>query len=322
MDSDHARAFRVESLIDAFLGSPELDYSRTTRYSYRWALVHLAEWCEGENIRIGEVTAAQLAQWLRTGEKSKNYQRLLGNAVRSFLRWLGGDHPAVRVKLPLDDAPAGRSLTDEQLQHLVASFDTSTPEGWRNVAIVMLAVDTGLRSAEICRLETRRLDLINRKLDVIQKGGRWRVGKYTTSTAAALETWLSMRSRVARRGVKTVFVSIAGSKPGSSLTTGGLRKLFRTWGNNAGLGPLSPHDLRRTMAILYSEAGAPDRLVMEAGGWADVRTLHRYQRGYRLNNIDRYSPTAGLLTWTEAGEKPEETEVKQNHPVHLPGDGS
>lgn len=321
MDSDRARGLRVDSLIDAFLGSPEKDYSKATRYSYRWALMHFAAWCEGENILIGEVTAAQLTEWLQ-GAKSKNYQRLLGNAVRSFLRWYGDDHPAARVKLPSDDAPAGRTLTDEQLQRLVASFDTSMPEGWRNVAIVMLMVDTGLRSAEVCRLETRRLDLVNRRLDVIQKGGKWRIGKYSVSTALALETWLGLRRGIARRGIGTVFVSIAGSKPGTSLTTGGLRKLFRTWGVNAGLGPLSPHDLRRTMAILYSDNGAPDRLIMEAGGWADVRTLHRYQRGYRLKNVDRYSPTAGLLTWTEAGEKPEETELKQNHPVHLPGDGA
>ncbi len=318
MDSDHRRARGVDSLIEAFVGNPESDYAMTTRASYRWALTRFAAWCGENDIKIGEVTAAQLRVWLR-GAKSRNYQRLLGNAVRSFLRWLGGDDQAAAIRLPTDDAPAGRTLTDEQLQRLVASFDTSTAEGWRNVAIVMLAADTGLRSAELCRLETRHLDLINRGFDVIQKGGNWRLGKYTIETAHALETWMGLRRGIARRKVVTVFVSIAGSRPGTSLTTGGLRALFRTWGRNAGLGPLSPHDLRRTMAVLYSDNGAPDRLIMEAGGWKDVRTLHRYQRAYRLKNIDRYAPTKGMFTWTEA-EKPEDVGLKQNHPAVVPGE--
>ncbi len=299
--------------IGDWLENPGVNYAPSTRSSYRWALRHFARWCEREQLTPKRITARQLSAWLAETARSKNYRRLLGNAVRSYLRYeYGDDHPAVAIRLPNDDAPAGRSLTQQQFAQLTTSFDTSTILGWRNLAMVMLMMDSGLRASEVCRLEARRVNLWDLTFDVIQKGGDWRNGAFTSDTAYALRTWFGLRKTIVKRGVPYFFISVMGSRPGTGLTTSGLRKLFRAWGEDAGIGPLSPHDLRRTMSILYYEDGASDKAVMDAGGWESVKTLHRYQRGSRVKTAVRYSPTVGMIMQMDCNET---EDLKQKTPI-------
>jgi integrase len=304
--------------VECWLDDPQKNYAPSTRYSYRWAMNCFGRWCEREQITPENITPRQLSAWLLETAGSKNYRRLIGNAVRSYLRFTYGDHPAARIRLPNDDAPAGRTLTYTQFLQLTASFDTSTALGWRNLALVMMMVDTGLRSSEVCRLEKRRVNLWDRTLSVIAKGGDWRDGAVTEDTAYAMRTWLELRKKIAKKGEPHFFVSVGGIRPGTGLTPGGLRKLFRVWGEDAGLGPLSPHDMRRTMSVLYYEDGAPDKAIMDAGNWDDERTLHRYQRRSRIKTAVRYSPTAGMIMEMDnmIGD------LKQKTPMQNRGNGS
>jgi integrase len=74
------------------------------------------------------------------------------------------------------------------------------------------------------------------------------------------------------------------------MTPGGLRANFRKYGIRSEIGALSPHDLRRTMATLLVDAGAPTRLVQELGAWSDVRMVERYTRNLKADQIEKYSP--------------------------------
>lgn len=75
------------------------------------------------------------------------------------------------------------------------------------------------------------------------------------------------------------------------MTPGGLRAIFRKfgWRVNSIL-KLSPHDLRRTMAMLLTKNGAPSRLVQELGAWDDIRMVERYTRNLEPDQIDQYTP--------------------------------
>lgn len=92
-----------------------------------------------------------------------------------------------------------------------------------------------------------------------------------------------------------------GKTPGQKMTRHGLRKLFSYWGKAADVGRLSPHDLRRTMATLLTEAGAPSRLVQELGGWSDIRMVERYTRAIQPSQIEKYSPIRSIMQDTPDG---------------------
>lgn len=266
-------------------------YTKATEDAYRYHLARLAKWLVACRLDPAVLPAALLSSYLKSQQWSNNTIRAAGNAARSFFKWRYGSlHPALELKLPHDDAGPGRSLEAAQVEQLLAVFDSSSPAGWRNLAMLGLMVETGIREAEICRLEMRHLDLRRRHFDVLAKRERWREGIFSSLTAQYLDVWLNVRPTIAVRGCPYVFVSVNGKTKGRALTPGGLRANFRKYGLRSEIGALSPHDLRRTMATLLTESGAPSRLVQELGAWSDIRMVERYTRRLRADQIEQYSP--------------------------------
>jgi site-specific recombinase XerD len=285
----------MEEFIKAFLAAS--GYADSTRESYSYALTRLFDWLNDQGLTIDDLTVDAYDRFLNGHNWSNNMRRLYASAIRKFIQWLRGnrEHPIFEIKLPKDDSLPGRALDAQALRDLLASFDTSTPLGWRDLAMAALLAETGLRASEICRLEMARLDMRNRRFTVLAKRQKPREGIFSEDTARFLEIWLGERKKVALRGTKTVFVSIGGKRPGTSMTSDGLRTLYRKFGEQAGIGRLSPHDMRRTMAMLLTEADAPSRLVQKLGGWDDIRMVERYTRTLKPQQIDRYSPVKTAL---------------------------
>jgi integrase len=74
------------------------------------------------------------------------------------------------------------------------------------------------------------------------------------------------------------------------LTTGGLRPVMRGWAKSAGIGRLSPHDLRRTFATVAIRLGAPSRIVQVAGRWSRLEMVERYTRTIEAADMDPWFP--------------------------------
>jgi integrase/recombinase XerC len=284
----------MKEYVEAFLSVS--DYADSTKESYRYALMRLCDWLEERSLTFDDLTVERYLKFLNSHEWSNNMRRLYAAAVRVFLRWMGYDSsPILRLKLPRDNAAPGRVLDQVQLRDLLASFDTSKALGWRDLAMTALFADTGLRALEMCRLELGRVNMSTRRLQALVKRGRWQEKSFGEDTARFLSIWLELRPRYARAEVKALFVSTNGKTKGCAMTPGGLRKLFRKFGKQAGLDELSPHDLRRTMATLLIEAGAPTRLVQDLGGWEDIRIVERYTHQVHREQIDRYSAVSAIM---------------------------
>lgn len=260
-------------------------YQESTRATYEYRLSRWFAWLGSR-----DATPQLVHRYLTVSGWSANTCRLAGNAIRSFYRWRYGPlHPIVTlVRLPHDDAPIGRHLERPALARVLGCLG-SAPVGTRNRAMIMVMAETGLRASEVAGLELRNLDAAARWFKARAKGGKWREGRYSRETAGAVDAWLEVRPRVARPGVGQVFVAVGGTRPGCRLTRDGMKAIFGAIGARAGIGRFSPHDLRRTMAILYTEQGAPSRWVMEAGGWRDLQMVVRYTRGFSLKEVDRYT---------------------------------
>ena len=224
-------------------------------------------------------------------------------AAKALYRYLyGAFHPLLKVKVHRGDPGPQRTLTEAQANQLLASLDTTTGEGVRNLAIITLAIDTGLRNAELCRLELEHLNLDTRRLQVMVKGRKWGEGIYSEYTTSCLQSWLSIRPLYALKDTTTVFVGIKGTTPGRPLTTGGLRSLFRCLGSRSGLGLISRHDLRRTMATLATANGAPTRTVQKAGRWSRIDMVERYTQQLDIQAFAQYFPVAKLMATSEADQ--------------------
>jgi integrase len=274
------------------------DLSDTTRAAYRRTLVMML--AEGVTFGADAPDAMQLHDWLTSRSWSNAMQRQALAAVRGFVRHqYGANHPALQLRIKRHQTPPQRTLTADQADQLYQTFDTSQHKGRRDIAMYSLMLDCGLRAAELCSLQLRHVHLADQYLQVRRKGGTWHQVHYDVHTALDVDAWIGVRSVLVANWLASgqistdpgaLFCGIGGSKPGTPITTSGLRVIVRYWGQRIGI-KLSPHDMRRTSATLAAEAGASDQMMMVQYGWQDASMVRRYTRRLTSRRFaDRYSP--------------------------------
>ncbi len=276
--------------INEFLFSQEHNFSDKTQATYRYLL----ELLHTTYPDPGKMDAAGFSNWLKDHEWADSTRYLAACAVRAFLKWgYGAKHPALAVKVKKVEPPPQRTLTISEVEKLYQIFQPSDFDR-RDMAMLSIFLDTGLRASEICRLSLEHIHLGEENyLSVKVKGGNWDDKSLSLYTALDIDNWLSVRDLYAHKKEKAVFVGIGGKTPGYTLTRDGLRAIVRVWGERAGIEHISPHAFRRTSATLGAEDGASDQLMMKQFGWKSAQMVTRYTK--RLKNrafVEKYSPVA------------------------------
>jgi integrase len=269
--------------IDDFLASHP--YTDETKRTYRAILERVFKPCAdpASLSAVGLLTIIQSVGW------GNARQCMALAASQKYLAWRFGQlHPALYAKLKRIKGRPQRALTAIQAGDLLASFNTFTAKGSRDLAIASLAMDTGLRCSELCRLQQADTDTSRRVLQVIVKGGQWAAAVFGDETAARIERWKDYRQSLSPKGF--LFVNIY---TGDGLTPEGLLNIMRVWGQKIDI-ILSPHDLRRTFAVLATENGAPERVLMEGGRWHNSEMITQYTRTLKLEAMRRYLPVKML----------------------------
>jgi len=107
--------------------------------------------------------------------RSGEYVRLLGTALRSFLRflflsgWIARDlSPSVPTVRKYRQAVPPSFLSPEEVERILAKTDRSTSTGRRDYAIPLLLAQLGLRAGEIVALELN--DLLWRSGEIMVRG--------------------------------------------------------------------------------------------------------------------------------------------------------
>lgn len=272
--------------------------SEATVAGYRWELQRLAAAFPKLgpfDYRLSDLNRFQAERRL-SGIGDQARKRSVA-AQRSFFRYIcGRKSPAAALPAPKVKRRAQRVLDWDQAGAVLATCETTTAKGLRDLALLCLLIESGLRAAEVCRLEVAKLDLTRRRLSVVTKGGHEGVGAFDALTAEYLAGWLQARAAIALPDCRTVFCSVGGLTRGGPLTPRGLRQLLAGIGKAAGLpAGLSPHDLRRSCATLKTRLGAPSRVVQVGGRWANLREVERYTATISLDDFAGYSPVGHLL---------------------------
>jgi integrase len=271
-------------VIDTFLSSHP--YAASTKRTYLDILTRFT----AEVPNPAAITAAQLLAWIDKPTWGKSRQCLALACVQKFLKWnFGQAHPASLAKLKRIVGTPQRALDPDTALKLLASFDTYTAKGARDLAICSLALDTGLRCSELCRLQQAHTDTNKCVLQVIVKGGQWQAAVFSEETAAHIERWKLFRQDLKPQGFLFVSTRIVGA----GLTPEGLNQIMRQWGLAIGI-KLSPHDLRRSFAVLATVNGAPERVLMEGGRWSSSQMISRYTRTLKLEAMRQYLPMSKL----------------------------
>ncbi|MDD5367489.1 MAG: tyrosine-type recombinase/integrase [Anaerolineaceae bacterium] len=266
----------------------------TTIEGYRRLLQYFDGFLQSYGIGIERAGPEVLLNFMERRQWGEAARHKCSAAIRSYVRWKYGEaHPILSLKLRRPPIKPHRTLTAAQVRLLLDSFDLERPAGLRDYAIVMLMVETGLRKAEVARLELAYVNLEARKLDVLVKGGHWGSGYFSEETASSLDDWLSIRGIYAKPETKGFFCAVGGHHAGQSLTTNGVGMIFKTMSRRVGF-PVSAHDLRRTMATLLTLSGAPTEVVCKAGRWHNLEQVRTYTQAVQASAVMKYLPMPNL----------------------------
>lgn len=173
------------------------------------------------------------------------------------------------------------------------------PTGERNLVMVRLMLNTGLRLSEATSLRWRDIDLMTGKLMVRQgKGAKDRALWIGEGDVESLQHWRERQIEVSEQACEYVFSTLKG-KP---LQNRYVQAMVSRYVDRAGIRKsVSPHTLRHTFATdLYRETGKI-RLVQKVLGHADLSTTMIYthvydeevklaMRGFRDSEASRRTP--------------------------------
>lgn len=168
----------------------------------------------------------------------------------------------------------------------ICSEDRS-PRGCRDLAILSVLYGGGLRRSELTALDLS--DFQRNTLRVCGKGQQYRLAYLPEVTAQRIEDWLATRG--SETGPLFVAIYRSGRIARRKLSSETIARIVRDRAVNAGLGRLTPHDLRRAMATQLLSAGVDVFTVQKILRHASVSTTAIYDR----RNEVAQQAAAGLL---------------------------
>ena len=171
----------------------------------------------------------------------------------------------------------GCALTPEQESALLAAAADRRYKDSPFYVIVVLALNTAMRSKEIKTLRWTQIDLGKRTVTVGQSktaAGTGRQIPLNQSAAAALEYWHSLRP--ARDPQHYVFPACENNKIDPDRPMKSFRTAWRNAASTAGLTGLRFHDLRHTAITKLAETLASDQTIMSIAGHVSRKMLEHY----------------------------------------------
>ncbi len=232
---------------------------------------------------VAEATTVDLEQWLASmradGLAASTVARRLA-AVRSYFRHqllLGSrtDNPAAGLRPPRRTRSLPRTLSPSETERLIDAANGTAPRPMRDRALVELLYGAGLRVSEALGLQKASVDLDERIVRVLGKGGKERIVPLGRPAADAVRRYLALgRPHLDRRHRPDLFLNARGG----TLTRAGAFLILRKLAERAGLEPgrVHPHLLRHSFATHLLEGGADLRSVQEMLGHADLATTEKY----------------------------------------------
>jgi integrase len=162
-------------------------------------------------------------------------------------------------------------LSKDELKALLKACEGTTFEDRRDMAVIRLLVDTGMRRAEICGLVLEDVDFDLGVAVVLGKGRRPRSCPFGRRTARSIDRYLRARSRHRYAHLDALWLGQKGA-----LTTSAIQRIVRERGKRASLNDLHPHSLRHQFAHEWLSSGGNEGDLMRLAGWRSRAMLTRY----------------------------------------------
>ncbi|RJG10231.1 site-specific tyrosine recombinase XerD [Pseudomonas cavernicola] len=272
-------------LIDHFLDALWLEkgLSEHTRSAYRSDLAHFNGWLQERGLELPdagrEVILDHLAWRLDAGYVARSTARFL-SGLRGFYRFLLRENliatdPTLQVEMPKLGRPLPKSLSEADVEALLAAPELGEPIGLRDRAMLEVLYACGLRVTELISLTLEQVNLRQGVLRVFGKGSKERL----VPLGEEAIIWIERYVREARPFLLDGKPSdvLFPSQRGEQMTRQTFWYRIKHQAKVAGIAKsLSPHTLRHAFATHLLNHGADLRVVQMLLGHSDLSTTQIY----------------------------------------------
>jgi integrase/recombinase XerD len=270
----------IDSFIDALWLEEGL--SKNTLAAYRRDLALYAAWLGEREQKLAASSEADLNAYFaarHSQSRATTANRRL-TVFKRYFRWalrerLISADPTLRLQSARQPLRVPKTLTEAQVESLLAAPDTGTPLGLRDRTMLELIYASGLRVSELVTLKTFNVGMNEGVLRVLGKGGKERLVPFGEMARDWITRYLADARPAILKGQQTqdLFVTARGQGMTRAMFWVIVKKHARIAGITA---PLSPHTLRHAFATHLLNHGADLRAVQMLLGHADISTTTIY----------------------------------------------
>ena len=261
----------------------ERGLSTNTLAAYRADLTALSRWLAERGLPIMKTTRSDLQDFIafrvHAGARPRSTARQL-SSFRRFFRYLLRENeikedPTAQIAMPKIGRSLPKSLTEEEVEALLAAPAVNDPLGNRDRCMLEVLYATGLRVSELVNLRAGQVNLNQGVIRILGKGNRERL----IPLGEEAVRWLGEFSRGPRAEIllerQTDY--LFPTRRGDRMTRQAFWHIIKRYARKASVSKeLSPHTLRHAFATHLLNHGADLRVVQMLLGHSDLSTTQIY----------------------------------------------
>ncbi|NQT29757.1 MAG: tyrosine recombinase XerC [Candidatus Saganbacteria bacterium] len=256
----------------------ERNYSKHTVSNFQRDLLFLVDFLKNKEIDRGTARGYLLALEKKHYSRRSIARKL--SSSRSFFRFLMREklvskNPFENLLTPKLPKKLPNFLYPEELKSLFEMPDLKSPLGMRDQAILEVIYGTGLRVAELIRINKNDINSDEGEIKVLGKGAKERIVLFGSHARNALHNYIQNGRPKLAGDKKTAAIFI--NRRGSRLTARSIESMIVFYAKKAGLTKkVTPHTLRHSFATHLLAGGADLRMVQELLGHVSLSTTQVY----------------------------------------------
>ncbi len=223
--------------------------------------------------------------------------------LRVFFSWVVReeylpDSPTAKIPVPKATQKVINTFTHEQIGKLAEACYRTNGNGYRNLTILLLLLDTGIRVSELVNINHEDVNLAEGWIKIkVGKGGKERIVPIGSVVQKSLWKYINhFRPQPLTQKVTRLFLS----DDGLPLTRSGIQQMLRRCGKRAGISGVrcSPHTFRHTFAKSYLINGGDIFSLQKILGHSSLASVRTYLNLFGTDikkQHQKYSPADNLV---------------------------
>lgn len=282
--------------------------TKKTIDNYRQFLGYFADFM-GRDKMVDEITLLDLRRYqfylteknisfnFPTEKKKKISKTTVQTYIRTlrvFIHWLFNEgyipeNLGEKFKLPKAPKKVVEILSDDEIETLLNAFNPRTEFGVRNLCLITLMLDSGLRRNEVLGLDCTNIHFTQGIIKVLGKGEKERIVPLGLYTKKTLMKYMNGYRSMPEYDTAKLFID----KEKKPLGMNAIKMLFVRLRKKTGIERLHPHILRHTFATKYLINGGDIFSLQQILGHTSLEMVRRYSHlasSYVVNNFKMISP--------------------------------